>query len=65
MYGHSRNQTGIMLASKALEEQGNRAVLANCSEGKKTIEAGALLFFPVSNTVLKEQRVSLIPVVNC
>lgn len=54
-----------MLASKALEEQGNRAVLANCSKGKKTIEAGALLFFPVSNTVLKEQRVSLIPVVNC
>lgn len=35
MHGHSRNQSGVMLASKALEEQGNRAVCVDYSKGGK------------------------------
>lgn len=69
MYGHSRNQTGITLVSKALKEQGNRAVFINCSKEKNPIEAAALVSFfsPHKQHSLKRTkiRVGLIPVVNC
>lgn len=71
MYEHSRNQNGIMLASKALEEQGSRLVSANCSKEKKNnrgrnTAASLYLFFPCEQHNLERTkiRVSLIPVVN-
>lgn len=68
MYGHSRNQTGITLVSKALKEQENSCIY-QLFKGEKTNRGSSAGFFFSSHKQhsLKRTkiRVSLIPVVNC
>lgn len=58
MHGHSRNQSGVMLASKALEEKGNRAVRPYFQRGGNAGRSIVFWFFfsPSSDTILKEQQ---------
>lgn len=46
MHGHSRNQSGVTLASKALDEQGNRAVRADFQRGENAGRSRVFFFFP-------------------
>lgn len=56
MHEHSRNQSGVTLASKALEEQGNRAVRADFQRGENAGRSIVVFFSPSSDTILKEQQ---------